>query len=325
MASSVSSATIPSLCSTEPELQTLLAEITGDLFQSPTYRDVMHLLAVTPDRDANTSQRVAQTIARHAIRMTLKHLCQRPSAMPSAMPSTASRTSSSQRRRPPLPLPPRPKARSATPPPPTTATGNTNQLSTRQQTYLQALGRQLRARRQSCRFSLAQLHHLTKIPLQHLQAFESSQLDLLPTNPSYIWGMIRIWGNVLGMDGFRLATGIPDGLTSELPIVSELPTSTQPISVTPMTSDKKTDKKADKTTANPEPLSRYLAYGTVAAGTLVGMGLIIEAIEPANHTLDETPAPPSAQELKQQASIQRAILPSDIAPPEGIRRHLRRD
>ncbi|NJN62124.1 MAG: hypothetical protein HC795_11870 [Coleofasciculaceae cyanobacterium RL_1_1] len=67
---------------TEGEVQTLLAEITRELFESHTYQDVMHLLAVTPDRDAHTTQRAAQTIARHAIRMTLKQLRQRPSAMP---------------------------------------------------------------------------------------------------------------------------------------------------------------------------------------------------------------------------------------------------
>jgi len=325
MASSVS-ATIPPPCPTESELQTLLAEIAGDLFQSPSYRDVMHLLAITPDRDARTNQRVAQTIARQAIRQTLKHLCQQPSTTPSAMPSTtvtttaratAPMTSSPSRRQPPpLPLPPRPKTRSKTPLPPTT-TGNNNPFSAHQQVYLHALGRQLRARRQTNRFSLAQLHHLTKIPLQHLQAFESGQLDVLPSNPSYIWGMIRIWGNILGLDGFQLATGIPDAPTSELPIVSALPNRRQPKSTTAMTSDQKT--------ANPEPLSHYLAYGTLAAGTLVGMGWLAETIEPANPTLNETPAPPSVQELKQQAGIQRAILPSDIAPPEGIRRHLRRD
>lgn len=309
MVSSVSTATLPSNLSknlTEAEVQTLLAEITQELFQSPTYRDVMHLLAVTPDRDANTNQRAAQTIARHAIRMTLKQLRQRPSTMPTT----------TTRRQPPLPLPPRPKARSATSntSPPTAS--NSDLLSTRQQAYLQTLGRQLQARRQSCRFSLVQLHHLTKIPLQHLQAFESGQLDLLPTNPSYLWGTIRIWGNVLGMDGFRLATGIPDGLTSELPIVSAPPTSAQPIASTPT---------AASLQATSDPLSRYLAYGTIVAGTLVGMSWLTEAIEPTQPPADNTPPPPSANELKQRMDIQRAILPSDIAPPEGIRRHLRRD
>ncbi len=265
----------------------------------------MHLLAVTPDRDANTTQRAAQTIARHAIRMTLKQLRQRPSAMPTT----------TTRRHPPLPLPPRPKARSASKTQPPKAS-NRDLLSTRQQVYLQTIGRQLRARRQSCRFSLIQLHHLTKIPLQHLQAFESGQLDLLPTNPSYLWGTIRIWGNVLGLDGFRLATGIPDGLTSELPIVSAPPTSAQPIAATPIAASPQTVA---------DPLSRYLAYGTVVAGTLVGMSLISDAIEPIQHPADDAPPPPSANELKQRMAIQRAILPSDIAPPEGIRRHLRRD
>ncbi|NJN62123.1 MAG: hypothetical protein HC795_11865 [Coleofasciculaceae cyanobacterium RL_1_1] len=212
-------------------------------------------------------------------------------------------------------MPPRPKARSVANTQPPTAS-NSTLLSTRQQVYIQTIGRQLRVRRQSCRFSLAQLHHLTKIPLQHLQALESGQLDLLPTNPSYLWGMIRIWGNVLGMDGFRLATGIPDGLTSELPITSVPPTSAQPIASTPIATNPSTP---------PESLSRYLTYGTVVAGTLVGISWVSDAIESTHRPADETPPPPSATELKQQMTIQRAILPSDIAPPEGIRRHLRRD
>jgi Helix-turn-helix domain len=248
---------------TEFEIQTLLTEITQELFQSPTYRDVMHLLAVTPDRDANTNQRAAQTIARHAIRMTLKQLRQRPSAMP-----------------------------------PT---------STR---------RQLRARRQNCRFSLVQLHHLTKIPLQHLQALEAGQLDLLPTTPGYLWGMIRIWGNVLGMDGFELATGIPDGLTSELPISSAPPSSAQPIA---------SPQQKTPQAKHPDRLSQGLAYGTVVAGTLVGLSWVTDTMKPAQPPTESPAPPPSANELKQQLKIQRAILPSDIAPPEGIRRHLRRD
>ncbi|TAF57215.1 MAG: helix-turn-helix domain-containing protein [Oscillatoriales cyanobacterium] len=290
---------------TEVEIQTLLAEITHELFQSPTYRDVMHLLAVTPDRDANTNQRAAQTIARHAIRMTLTQLRQRPSAMPQT----------STRRQPPLPLPPRPKPRSVTSTLPPQA-NNSDILSARQQTYLQDLGRQLRARRQNCRFSLAQLHHLTKIPLQHLQALEAGQLDLLPTNPGYLWGTIRIWGNVLGLDGFQLATGIPDGLTHELPISSAPPSRSQPI-VAP--------QNATPHGTTPDPLSRGLAYGTLVAGTLVGLSWISDTIKPVQPPTDAPAPPPSANELKQQLEIQRAILPSDIAPPEGIRRHLRRD
>jgi hypothetical protein len=290
---------------TEFEIQTLLTEITQELFQSPTYRDVMHLLAVTPDRDANTNQRAAQTIARHAIRMTLKQLRQRPSAMPPT----------STRRQPPLPLPPRPKPRSITHSLPPQAR-NSELLSTRQHAYLQTLGRQLRARRQNCRFSLVQLHHLTKIPLQHLQALEAGQLDLLPTTPGYLWGMIRIWGNVLGMDGFELATGIPDGLTSELPISSAPPNSAQPIA---------SPQQKTPQAKHHDRLSQGLAYGTVVAGTLVGLSWVTDTMKPAQPPTESPAPPPSANELKQQLKIQRAILPSDIAPPEGIRRHLRRD
>ena len=176
------------------ELRTLASQIARDLLQSPTYRDILDILAATPaDRNPEAAQLAIQTIARHAVRTTLKYFRSRPAAMPTF------------RSHPPLPLPPRPKversfarrrqaAGLASLPACQTGHGARHRVRRtttptavspdRQTAYLRTLGSRLRARRQSCRFSLAQLHHLTKIPLQHLQAFESGQLDALPTNPS---------------------------------------------------------------------------------------------------------------------------------------------
>ncbi|MGD1902619.1 MAG: helix-turn-helix domain-containing protein [Geitlerinemataceae cyanobacterium] len=318
------------------ELRVLASQITRDLLQSPTYRDVLDILAATPaDRDPEAVHRAVQTTARHAVRTTLKYFRLRPATMPTTRP------------RPPLPLPPRPQmqrpttahpATDRTPPPirsarparsnvsPRTKSARYNASSSygdshtspdRQTAYLLTLGRRLRARRQSCRFSLAQLHHLTKIPLQHLQAFESGQLDALPSNPSYLWGTVRIWGNVLGLDGLALATGIPDSPATELPLTSAPPTSAHPALARPTTASAPQGSQ----------LPRYLTYGTIAAGTLLGISWLAESTGPP--APEPPPSEPSALttigDRQRQQEVQRAILPSDVAPPEGIRRHLRRN
>jgi len=283
------------------ELQALFRQLVRDLLCSPTYRTAIERLEATPaDRDPAAVQRAAQTIARHAILTTLKHFRSRPAIMP--IPTT----------HPPLPLPPRPTARSTRKHAHRAAQRHTD--IDRQRAYLQTLGSRLRARRQSCRFSLAQLHHLTKIPLQHLQAFESGQLDALPTNPSYLWGTIRIWGNVLGLDGLKLATGIPDCPNTELPIASVPPTSAPPQPIATETKPESGDGFA-----------RCVTYGTLAAGAIVGLHWLTDSQNaPASYSSEPLPAP-TASERQRQSEIQRAILPSDVSPPQGLRRHLRRD
>jgi len=362
----------------EQDLQTLLEHLDRHFETGGTYHDALNHLQDIYGSNAYAAQRTSHTIGRHAIRLTLQWLRQNQNHLASSTaamsvpprPNRAATTSQPQTSQPPttrhpvpthppLPLPPQPRMASYKKP----TSLLPQHVSAVQKQYLASLGRHFRLRRQNQRLTVVQLHHVTQIPLQHLQALESGQIDQLPDSTNYLWGMVRIWGNALKLDGLSLADGIPGVTNPEvLPVTSAPPNSVPKITFktavpTPADSSKSSQSahssKSAKSAAHASTLQMQatathtdrashhsqtaqkaqsegsfspslVAYGTLAVGAVAGLHWMSEAIEP------NSPPPPAAPQqaqpdLKQQAEIQRQILPMDMAQPEVSRRGLRRN
>lgn len=73
---------------------------------------------------------------------------------------------------------------------------------------IRELGQEIARVRQARGLSLYQLHSQTLVPLYHLKALETGQIDKLP-EPIYVRGFIRRIGDAIEMDGDRIAAYLP--------------------------------------------------------------------------------------------------------------------
>ncbi len=102
--------------------------------------------------------------------------------------------------------------------------------------YLLKTGQQFRDARISLGMSQYQLHYQTLVPIAHIRALETGQIETLPA-AVYVRGFIRKIGTALGLDGDRLADSMPEVDPARVILGSEclLPKSSQtPILLTRM-------------------------------------------------------------------------------------------
>lgn len=77
------------------------------------------------------------------------------------------------------------------------------------QESLLKIGQQFLDVRTSLGISQYQLHYQTLVPIAHIQALETGQIEALPT-AVYVRGFIRKIGTALGLDGDRLVDSMPE-------------------------------------------------------------------------------------------------------------------
>jgi Helix-turn-helix domain len=75
--------------------------------------------------------------------------------------------------------------------------------------FLLKIGQQFRDARTSLGMSQYQLHYQTLVPIAHIQALETGQIEALPT-AVYVRGFVRKIGQALGLDGDRLVDSMPE-------------------------------------------------------------------------------------------------------------------
>lgn len=188
--------------------------------------------------------------------------------------------------------------------------------------YLYRVGRYYRSQRCQQGFSLAQIHHLTHIPLSHLHALESGHISRFPQSSSYLYGTIRLWGNALGLDGHRIATAIPPSNSKPVP-----PPPPKPLSVSPPPKVELPPPPKPKAIARSHPdWLRYVAYGTPLVAT-VGVSLWMSHLSPNGEAEERSPVPLTTQEPLSVPSVNVNDRPGtqswEISPPEEM--HQRRD
>ncbi|MDY7022538.1 MAG: helix-turn-helix transcriptional regulator, partial [Cyanobacteriota bacterium] len=84
----------------------------------------------------------------------------------------------------------------------------TAQAIEKRETSLRQVGQELRQAREALSLSLTQLHRQTLVPLSHLRALETGDVERLPEDV-YLRGFICRLGNALGLNGTAMAASIP--------------------------------------------------------------------------------------------------------------------
>lgn len=223
--------------------------------------------------------------------------------------------------------------------------------------YLYRLGQYLRSHRRRQGFSLAQIHHLTQIPLPHLHALESGHVSRFPQSHSYLYGSIQLWGNALGLNGAKLAAGIPPANATPCPRPRSRPVKPPPPPISKPPQEIRKPQPQANTKSQPQANKgaiafvswRYLMYGTPIAAT-VGLLLWLinflpSALRPVSQNSPEDdiereeptrrrPAVPYFPSVQEPSSAPISSSPTvwegmqtnerlTISPPEELRR--RRD
>ncbi|MGB3188482.1 MAG: helix-turn-helix domain-containing protein [Limnoraphis sp.] len=179
---------------------------------------------------------------------------------------------------------------------------------------LRQVGQELRQAREALSVSLTQLHRQTLVPLSHLRALETGEIDQLPEDV-YLRGFICRLGNALGLNGTAMAASIPtpDPLQHLVPTWS---------------------KAELDSNFYLNSVHLYLGYAAILAGSLGGIAWLSQQSAP------ETSIPPEMQKLLQEngpqsrqhqsetdaastpglesSSEMGVVLGADIAPPEAM-------
>ncbi|MEC4867952.1 MAG: helix-turn-helix domain-containing protein, partial [Jaaginema sp. PMC 1078.18] len=151
--------------------------------------------------------------------------------------------------------------------------------------------------------SLEQVHVRTLIPVCHLRALEAGNLDELPEDV-YLRGFIRQIGNVLGLNGVKLAASLSEAHSSVVPSWYRAPKSSLRIGM------------------QVSPVHLYLGYTALVAGTVGGLSLMSDyhamnasiqpdlpdAANPSTRDLENT-------QIKATTSEQAA---ANVVPPETM-------
>lgn len=178
---------------------------------------------------------------------------------------------------------------------------------------LRQVGQELRQAREALSLSLTQLHRQTLIPLSHLRALETGEIDQLPEDV-YLRGFVCRLGNALGLNGTAMAASIPapDPLQHLVPTWS---------------------KAELDSNFYLNSVHLYLGYAAILAGSLGGIAWLSQQSAP------ETSIPPEMQKLLQENAPQSrqhqsetetaptpgiesgemgVVLGADIAPPQAM-------
>ena len=312
----------PILATAPTELAMLASQTEAELYDTPVYRKVLAQLQQQMGAAAESAQVLIESVARTAIQLTLKKVtvCQgsqeteAESELPGQQSSSTKAIASINFSA--------PKA---------SRSGNNSlrgfgskrqsgkklslaeakarATARRKKTWarvVREIGREIQEVRQERSLSLYQLHLQTLVPSYHLEALENGWLDRLPED-IYIRGFIRRIGDVLGLDGARMAASLPvlEPINSVLPPwareESRSPISNSGISI--------------------PPIYLYLGYATLLAGAVGTVGWLSERSQPEALVQPEpgisTPTPDS-QVGNTGDRKPGSIIGQDIAPPEVL-------
>jgi hypothetical protein len=156
---------------------------------------------------------------------------------------------------------------------------------------LQQIGAKLRYLRQSQTLSIEEVSARTQIQPRLIEAIETAQIDLLPESV-YVKGMVKRYGNSMGLDGTALVENFPTW---------------QRQSTTP------TPKKSSRRTTivlqpRVKPLHLYLGYTLVVLAAIAGMSQVL------NNTVK--PKPPQPIAVTEVPIAPQTVVP--IAPPPKL-------
>ncbi|AFY84215.1 helix-turn-helix domain-containing protein [Oscillatoria acuminata] len=172
---------------------------------------------------------------------------------------------------------------------------------------LTQIGQKLQGARCDRGLSILELHKQTLVPSRHIEAIENGYLSKLPEDV-YVRSFIHKIGDVLGLDGARLANLLP----------------VPPKQNAPIPSWHRQDFNLD---LNVSPLHLYVGYTALMAGAIGGLGLMNgQSVPRTVPELDPTLTAPARDSHQGVLPMQTpgitsqaiACALSEIAPPEAL-------
>jgi Helix-turn-helix domain/Domain of unknown function (DUF4115) len=165
---------------------------------------------------------------------------------------------------------------------------------------LAEIGDRLQELRQQQHLSIDEIAAKTQIQPRIVQAIESGQIELLPESV-YVKGMVKRYGNSVGIDGAALAQELPNWDRGDADMarstVLQMTGFSQPTGIQPKTTGLKT-----ATVSQVKPFQVYLAYTLALVGIGWGISHSINSSQGANRSrLREQPV---------------ATVPVKVAPPK---------
>ncbi len=333
----LSQATIP-----QEELTAILTQIESELYRTKVYRTALGLLKQRLGESAEGSSMLLQAVAKKAIWLTLKQWISPAQNEPEPLNETEwvaddldlSQRSGDRQESQALEDIRTPESHSQSlgdsdpatlNPSPCSSPGRINpfhrhkkQLQAQQQAQIIAqqkqwadrltqIGQELKAARCDRGLSILELHKQTLIPCRHIEAIENGYLSKLPEDV-YVRSFIHKIGNILGLDGARLANFLP----------------VPPKQNAPIPSWHHQDFNLD---LNVSPLHLYVGYTALMAGAIGGLGWMngqsAPTIVPEPDPTLTAPASDSRQGVLPMqtpgiTSQAIACAVSEIAPPEAL-------
>jgi cytoskeletal protein RodZ len=171
------------------------------------------------------------------------------------------------------------------------------------------IGYQLQELRHQQHLSIDEIAAKTQIQPRIVQAIESGQIELLP-EPVYVRGMVKRYGNSVGIDGAALAQELPNWDRSDVDMARATVLQTTGFNQTTGIQQKTTGLKT-ASGSQAKPLQVYLAYTLAIVGIGWGVSHLINSSQGANRSrLSEQPAATVPTEIVPVAPPQPAPLPN---------------
>lgn len=155
------------------------------------------------------------------------------------------------------------------------------------QEILHEIGGRLRQWREYYGWSIEEISARTQLQPRLIHAIESGQLAILP-EPVYVTGMIKRYGDCLGLDGAGIAKNLPAWQSADAKPVQTISSRTTSFVIAPRM----------------KPLHMYLGYMIV----IVGMGAGI------SHLINDSVKPKSAILLPAVVTKPQSAIPSPTTP-----------
>jgi cytoskeletal protein RodZ len=147
---------------------------------------------------------------------------------------------------------------------------------------LAEIGDRLSELRQQRHLSIDEIAAKTQIQPHIVQAIESGQIELLPESV-YVKGMVKRYGNSVGIDGSALAQELPTWDRSDMDLARS--TVLQTTGYNPATGTQQKSKGLQSASSVPvKPLHVYLAYTLAIVGIGWGASQLINNSQGANRT-----------------------------------------
>ncbi|MCT7956985.1 helix-turn-helix domain-containing protein [Laspinema palackyanum] len=335
----ISQATFP-----PEELTAILTQIESELYQTKVYRTALGILKQRLGESADASSMLLQAVAKKAIWLTLKQwisptqddseplnetewvmddldLSHRPGDRHESQALEDIRTPESHSQS----LGDSDSAEIALNPSPLSSPARINpfqrhkkqqqaqqqaQIIARQQQWadrLTQIGQELQAARCDLGLSILDLHQQTLVPCRHIEAIENGFLSKLPEDV-YVRSFIHKIGDVLGLDGAKMANCLP----------------VPPKQTAPIPSWHHRDFSLEFSVS---PLHLYVGYTALMAGAIGGLGWLNgQSTPPTVPEFDPTLTAPGRDSHQGVLPMQTpgittgaiACAISEIAPPEAL-------